>query len=86
LTQAERPIAIAAKIEGKPHEIVGRLSATPRAVRGKGRRRSSTTPSRRASRAARQHRAAVLKSKAKEMEKQFIGNLRAGFVSAEQSP
>src|SRR5215813_11763084 len=28
LTQAERPSAIAAKIEGKPHGIVGRLSAT----------------------------------------------------------
>ena len=32
LTRAERPVAIAAKIEGKPHGIVGRLSATSAAT------------------------------------------------------
>jgi carbon monoxide dehydrogenase subunit G len=83
LTQADRPAAIAAKIEGKPHGIVGRLAATSAArfeeANGEtvihyaieanltGRLGSIGQP--------------VLKSKAKEMEKKFVENLRAGFAS-----
>jgi uncharacterized protein len=84
LTQAVRPEKIAAKIEGKPHGIVGRLSATSSATfedRGgetvihysieanlTGRLGSIGQP--------------VLKSKAKQMEGDFVANLRAGFASA----
>ena len=82
LTKQDRPEAIAAKIEGKPHGIVGRLSATSSAsfvekdggtailyvveATLTGRLGSIGQP--------------VLKSKAKEMEKQFVQNLRAGFA------
>jgi carbon monoxide dehydrogenase subunit G len=84
-TRADRPERIEAKIEGKPHGIVGRLSAssaanfveTPEgtAIRYEveasltGRLGSIGQP--------------VLKSKAKEMEKQFVENLRAAFPKAE---
>ena len=83
MTVADRPNAIAAKIEGKPHGIVGRLSATSAAnfvekdgetaiqyaieANLTGRLGSIGQP--------------VLKSKAKEMEKQFVKNLRAAFES-----
>ncbi|MSP93825.1 MAG: hypothetical protein EXR00_01025 [Alphaproteobacteria bacterium] len=81
LTKADSPDSIAAKIEGKPHGIVGRLSAISSAnfvekdggtaiqyvveANLTGRLGSIGQP--------------VLKSKAKEMEKQFVQNLRAGF-------
>jgi uncharacterized protein len=83
LTKAERPEAIAAKFEGKPHGIVGRLSATSSArfeeadgmttihyaveANLTGRLGSIGQP--------------VLKSKAKEMERQFVDNLRTGFAN-----
>ena len=83
LTKAERPSAIAAKIEGKPHGIVGRLAATSAAdfeeheggtlikyaieANLAGKLGSIGQP--------------VLKSKAKEMERQFVGNLRARLGS-----
>jgi len=83
MTRAERPHTIEAKIEGKPHGIVGRLSATSGAsfvdagdetkiqyaveATLTGRLGSIGQP--------------VLKSKAKEMERQFVANLRAAFPS-----
>ena len=87
LTQADRPEAIAAKIEGKPHGIVGRLSATSAArfeeVGGEtiihyaieasltGRLGSIGQP--------------VLISKAKQMEGEFVANLRAGFAGGAEA-
>ena len=87
LTEAERPVAIAAKIEGKPHGIVGRLSATSSArfeeaggetiihyaieANLTGRLGSIGQP--------------VLKSKAKEMERQFVANLRNGFADIQKA-
>jgi carbon monoxide dehydrogenase subunit G len=81
MTEAIRPDSIAAKIEGKPHGVVGRLSATSSArfeesngetlihyaieANLTGKLGSIGQP--------------VLKSKAKEMERQFVANLRAGF-------
>ncbi len=82
LTEAHRPCRIAAKIEGKPHGIVGRLSATSAAdfhetagvttIRYEveasltGRLGSIGQP--------------VLKAKAKEMEREFVESLRSGFL------
>lgn len=84
MTEAIRPESIAAKIEGKPHGVVGRLSATSSArfeeLNGAtivhyaieanltGKLGSIGQP--------------VLKSKAKEMERQFVANLRAGFADS----
>src|SRR4051812_43252978 len=82
MTEADRPTRIAAKIDGKPHGIVGRLAATSSARFSEtagvttihyeveatltGRLGSIGQP--------------VLKSKAKEMEREFVENLRAGFL------
>jgi carbon monoxide dehydrogenase subunit G len=87
VTGAERPRLIEAKIEGKPLGIVGRLSAT-----------SSTTLVERgdetvicyAVEAALAGKLGslgqpVLNSKAKEMERQFIHNLRSSFEADIQS-
>jgi carbon monoxide dehydrogenase subunit G len=81
LTKADRPEAIAAKIEGKPHGIVGRLSATSAANFVE---KDGGTAIQYAIEASLTGRLGsigqpVLKSKAKEMEKQFVQNLRAGF-------
>jgi uncharacterized protein len=81
VTKAERPDVIEGKIEGKPLGIVGRLNATASTVlaeRGDetvisyvveanltGKLGSLGQP--------------VLNAKAKEMEKQFMANLRASF-------
>jgi len=78
MTRAERPVAIEAKIDGKPHGIVGRLSAVATSsfqdkdggtaiqygieASLTGRLGSIGQP--------------VLKAKAKEMERQFVQNLR----------
>src|SRR5437588_7414655 len=83
MTRAERPDTIEAKIEGKPHGIVGRLSASSVASFAEtggetiikyavdasltGRLGSIGQP--------------VLNSKAKEMERQFVEKLRAVFPS-----
>jgi uncharacterized protein len=82
LTQAERPVEIAAKIEGKPHGIVGRLSATSSA---KFEETAGETVIHYAIEATLTGRLGsigqpVLKSKAREMERQFVENLRAGFA------
>ena len=84
ITQADRPVAITAKIEGKPHGIVGRLSATSAA---KFEEAGAETIIHYAIEATLTGRLGsigqpVLKSKAKQMEGQFVANLRAGFPAA----
>jgi carbon monoxide dehydrogenase subunit G len=85
IVRAERPELIEARIDGKPHGVVGRLTATSSAnfaedgngtkVRYEieanltGRLGSIGQP--------------VLKSKAKEMERQFAENLRRAFPGTE---
>ena len=81
MTKAERPVAIAAKIEGKPIGIVGRLSATSAAEFVES---GSGTLIRYAVEANLTGKLGsigqpVLKSKAKEMQKQFVANLRQAF-------
>jgi carbon monoxide dehydrogenase subunit G len=81
MTRADRPEAIEAKIEGKPHGIVGRLSATSGA---KFVEKDGGTLIRYAIEANLTGRLGsigqpVLKSKAKEMERQFVQNLRNGL-------
>jgi carbon monoxide dehydrogenase subunit G len=88
IVRAERPHAIEARIEGKPHGVVGRLSANSTAsfeeeggatrviynieANLTGRLGSIGQP--------------VLKSKAREMEKQFVEKIRAAFPgSGEQA-
>jgi carbon monoxide dehydrogenase subunit G len=81
VTRAERPNVIEGKIEGKPLGIVGRLNAT-----------SSTTLSERDGETVISYSVEanltgklgslgqpVLNAKAKEMEKQFMANLRTSF-------
>ena len=81
LTRAERPVAIAAKIEGKPHGIVGRLSATSAATFVEEGDATKIQYAIEATLAGRLGSIGqpVLKSKAKEMERQFVENLRAAF-------
>jgi carbon monoxide dehydrogenase subunit G len=81
MTRADRPEAIAAKIEGKPHGIVGRLSATSAASFVE---KDGGTAIQYAVEASLTGRLGsigqpVLKAKAKEMERQFVQNLRAGL-------
>ena len=83
MTRAERPHTIEAKIEGKPHGIVGRLSATSIASFVET---ASETIIKYAVDASLTGRLGsigqpVLKSKAKEMERQFVEKLRAAFPS-----
>jgi hypothetical protein len=87
LIEAERPVAIAAKIEGKPHGIVGRLSASSSA---RFEERGAETVIHYAIEASLTGRLGsigqpVLKSKAKEMERQFVGNLRRGFAGGTEA-
>ena len=81
MTRADRPEAIEAKIEGKPHGIVGRLSATSGA---KFVEKDGGTAIQYAIEASLTGRLGsigqpVLKAKAKEMERQFVHNLRNGL-------
>jgi uncharacterized protein len=83
-TRADRPEAIEAKIEGKPHGIVGRLSAISSASFIE---KDGGTAIRYAIEANLTGRLGsigqpVLKSKAKEMERQFVQNLRNGLSTA----
>ena len=80
-SRAERPIAIEAKIEGKPHGIVGRLSATSSATFTETPEGTVISYAVEASLTGRLGSIGqpVLKSKAKEMERQFVANLRKGF-------
>src|SRR6266850_5515511 len=88
MTRAERPGAIEAKIDGKPHGIVGRLSAV---ATSSFQDKDGGTAIHYAIEAGLTGRLGsigqpVLKAKAKEMERQFVGNLRAGFVCADAPP
>lgn len=81
LTRADRPDAIEAKIEGKPHGIVGRLSAISSASFVE---KDGGTAIQYAIEASLTGRLGsigqpVLKSKAKEMERLFVQNLRNGL-------
>jgi len=81
LTRADRPDAIEAKIEGKPHGIVGRLSAISAASFVE---KDGGTAIQYAIEASLTGRLGsigrpVLKAKAKEMERQFVQNLRNGL-------
>lgn len=87
ITHADRPVAIAARIEGKPHGIVGRLSATSSA---RFEEAGSETVVHYAIEASLTGRLGsigqpVLKSKAKEMERHFVDNMRAGFAGGEKA-
>src|SRR5512146_2633926 len=86
-TRADHPERIEAKIEGKPHGIVGRLSATSSAVFVETAEGTVIRYEVEASLTGRLGSIGqpVLKSKAKEMEKQFVANLRAGFPNAREA-
>ncbi len=82
MTEADRPSRIAAKIEGKPHGIVGRLSATSAADFHEA---AGVTTIRYEVEATLTGRLGsigqpVLRAKAKEMEREFVANLRSGFL------
>jgi carbon monoxide dehydrogenase subunit G len=81
LTRSERPTAIEAKIEGKPHGIVGRLTATSGAIFVEDGGETKIQYAIEANLAGRLGSIGqpVLKSKAKEMERQFVENLRRAF-------
>ncbi len=87
IVHAERPDSIRAHIEGKPHGVVGRLTASSAARfedNGAGTRVlyeiEATLTGRLGSIGQ-----PVLKSKAKEMEKQFVARLRAAFPGAAEA-
>jgi carbon monoxide dehydrogenase subunit G len=78
MTRADRPNAIEAKIDGKPHGIVGRLAATATSSFAE---RDGGTAIQYAIEASLTGRLGsigqpVLKAKAKEMERLFVQNLR----------
>jgi len=78
MTRAERPNAIEAKIDGKPHGIVGRLAAVATSSFAE---KDGGTAIQYAIEASLTGRLGsigqpVLKAKAKEMERQFVQNLR----------
>jgi carbon monoxide dehydrogenase subunit G len=83
MTRAERPLVIAAKIEGKPKGIVGRLSATSQAEFTEAGTGTTIAYAIEASLTGKLGSIGqpVLKSKAKEMERQFVANLCAAFGS-----
>jgi carbon monoxide dehydrogenase subunit G len=82
VTQAQAPEAIEAKIEGTPHGIVGRLSATSRTTLAE---QGDATQVRYEIEAALTGKLGslgqpVIRAKAKEMERQFAEKLRAAFA------
>jgi carbon monoxide dehydrogenase subunit G len=81
LTRADRPDAIEAKIEGKPHGIVGRLSAVSAAnfVEKDGGTAIQYTVEANLTGRLGSIGQPVLKAKAKEMERLFVQNLRNGL-------
>src|SRR5258708_2142178 len=87
MTRADQPHTIESKIEGKPHGIDARLSATSIATfHEPAREAASETIIKYAVDASLTGRLGsigqpVLKSKAKEMERQFVERLRAAFPS-----
>jgi uncharacterized protein len=88
VTRAERPHIIEARIEGKPHGIVGRLSANSSAA---FETEGDETKIRYAIEASLTGRLGsigqpVLKSKARDMERQFVENMRAAFPGGVAEP
>jgi uncharacterized protein len=82
VTRAEAPHAIEAKIEGTPHGIVGRLSATSLTALSE---QDGQTQVRYEIEAALTGKLGslgqpVIRAKAKEMERQFADKLRAAFA------
>ena len=81
IVRAERPQVIEARIDGKPHGVVGRLSATSSASfaeEGNGTKVHYEIEANLTGRLGSIGQP-VLKSKAKEMERQFVENLRRAF-------
>ncbi len=81
MTKIESPTSIEAKVEGKPLGIVGRLSATAATALTDRADETVINYSIDASLAGRLGALGqpVMKSKAKEMERMFVKNLRAAF-------
>jgi uncharacterized protein len=81
MSEIRFPDTIEAKIEGKPHGIVGRLTAVSRAsfVEADGNTKILYAVDANLTGRLGSIGQPVLKSKAKEMERQFVANLRAGF-------
>jgi carbon monoxide dehydrogenase subunit G len=82
VTRVEAPHAIEAKIEGTPHGIVGRLSATSLttlAEQDEGTRVQYEIEAALTGRLGSLGQP-VIRSKAKEMERHFVENLRAVFA------
>ena len=85
IVRAERPQVIEARIDGKPHGVVGRLSATSSASfaeEGNGTKVHYEIEANLTGRLGSIGQP-VLKSKAKEMERQFAQRIRAAFTAAE---
>jgi uncharacterized protein len=84
IARAERPNSIQAQIEGKPHGVVGRLTARSAArfeEDGAGTRVIYDIEANLTGRLGSIGQP-VLKSKAREMEKHFVGKLREAFPGA----
>ncbi len=83
LTRVEPPQAIAAKLEGTPIGVVGRLTAISAATLADVGAETSVRYSIDVALTGKLGSLGqpVLRAKAKEMEKQFTGNLRAAFAS-----
>lgn len=81
VVRAERPHLIEARIEGKPHGVVGRLSgvSTARFDETEGGTKVSYNIEATLTGRLGSIGQPVLNSKAKEMEKQFVANLRRAF-------
>lgn len=81
VVRAERPQIIEARIEGKPHGVVGRLSAVSMARFDEADGATKISYNIEATLTGRLGSIGqpVLNSKAREMEKQFVGNLRKAF-------
>lgn len=88
VVRAERPNAIEARIEGKPHGVVGRLSAVSAANFEDEGGATKITYNIEANLTGRLGSIGqpVLKSKAKELERQFVDKLRGAFPGAGEQP
>lgn len=88
ITRAERPFSIEARIEGKPHGIVGRLSANSTATFVEEGENTRIHYAIEASLTGRLGSIGqpVLNSKAKDMERQFVENMRAAFPGGVAEP
>ncbi len=84
VVRAERPQIIEARIEGKPHGVVGRLSALSTARFDNAEDGTKVSYNIEATLTGRLGSIGqpVLNSKAREMEKHFVANLRKAFPGA----